>query len=335
MSAAAIQRQADEGVPFLQVTSRDCRWPLGDWSVAVEEKRCCGAPKINGSAYCAEHAAIAGGVNRTYSAPMNGYVAQPHGDFAGALVRPSAHSVVYARIEDAGGRPDDAKARRERIYNPQHGDQVTLASCTFDIDMVSIARSRGETMEHAALEAVARQDFIGEEAELLCRRVALFLLGASFGREVAASAYRTLPEAVDEARKEFTPIVASKALEVRAEAATACLLASTLAPLTRWSIAGIQRFVAEQFEITVQDMVAHRKTDGIVRPRQTAMFLCKILTPRSFPEIGKHFGGRDHTTVLHAVRKLEGIAASEGVDFGRSASGWTAFFADHFRRGGR
>ena len=45
----------------------------------------------------------------------------------------------------------------------------------------------------------------------------------------------------------------------------------------------------------------------IVKPRQIAMFLAKTMTPRSFPEIGRRFGGRDHTTVLHAVRKIEDL----------------------------
>jgi len=46
----------------------------------------------------------------------------------------------------------------------------------------------------------------------------------------------------------------------------------------------------------------------VVKPRQIAMYLAKVLTPRSLPEIGRRFGGRDHTTVLHAVRKIEGLA---------------------------
>ena len=49
----------------------------------------------------------------------------------------------------------------------------------------------------------------------------------------------------------------------------------------------------------------------MVRPRQIAMFLSKALTLRSLPEIGRRFGGRDHTTVLHAVRKIEGLATSD------------------------
>ena len=58
-------------------------------------------------------------------------------------------------------------------------------------------------------------------------------------------------------------------------------------------------------------MLSGRRTRAIVRPRQIAMYLAKTMTSKSFPEIGKRFGGRDHTTVLHAVRKVEELAAGD------------------------
>ena len=60
-----------------------------------------------------------------------------------------------------------------------------------------------------------------------------------------------------------------------------------------------------QLAVSKADLLSSRRTRTIVRPRQIAMYLAKILTPRSLPEIGRRFGGRDHTTVLHAVRKIE------------------------------
>lgn len=66
----------------------------------------------------------------------------------------------------------------------------------------------------------------------------------------------------------------------------------------------IQRIVGRHFLISVADILAERRTKDVVRPRQIAMYLCKELTMRSLPEIGRRFGGRDHTTVLHAVRKI-------------------------------
>ena len=53
------------------------------------------------------------------------------------------------------------------------------------------------------------------------------------------------------------------------------------------------------------DLIAARRARAVARPRQVAMFLCKTLTSRSLPEIGRGFGGRDHTTVIHAVKKIE------------------------------
>ena len=75
----------------------------------------------------------------------------------------------------------------------------------------------------------------------------------------------------------------------------------------RVKIEDIQRVVARHYNVSKADLLSSRRTRTIVRPRQIAMYLAKMLTPRSLPEIGRRFGGRDHTTVLHAVRKIEGL----------------------------
>ena len=79
----------------------------------------------------------------------------------------------------------------------------------------------------------------------------------------------------------------------------------------RIRIEDIQKIVATHFNVSKHDMLSARRTRTIVRPRQIAMYLAKTMTPRSFPEIGKRFGGRDHTTVLHAVRKVEELRAAD------------------------
>lgn len=76
----------------------------------------------------------------------------------------------------------------------------------------------------------------------------------------------------------------------------------------RIKIEDIQRTVARHFNVSRSDMLSSRRTANVVRPRQIAMYLAKTLTLRSLPEIGRRFGGRDHTTVLHAVRKIESLA---------------------------
>jgi len=77
-------------------------------------------------------------------------------------------------------------------------------------------------------------------------------------------------------------------------------------------IEDIQRTVSRHYNVSRTDMLSNRRTRQIVKPRQIAMYLAKIMTPRSLPEIGRRFGGRDHTTVLHAVRKVESMISEDG-----------------------
>lgn len=71
------------------------------------------------------------------------------------------------------------------------------------------------------------------------------------------------------------------------------------------SVESILKLVCIRYGVTRIDLISDRRTADIVRPRQVAMFLAKTLTLRSLPEIGRRIGGRDHTTVLHGVRKIE------------------------------
>ncbi|HET6467250.1 MAG TPA: chromosomal replication initiator protein DnaA [Geminicoccaceae bacterium] len=77
------------------------------------------------------------------------------------------------------------------------------------------------------------------------------------------------------------------------------------------TIEEIQKAVTEQFGLRMSDMHSSRRSRAVARPRQVAMYLAKQLTPRSLPEIGKKFGNRDHTTVMHAVRQIEKLQAED------------------------
>lgn len=79
----------------------------------------------------------------------------------------------------------------------------------------------------------------------------------------------------------------------------------------RVTIDEIQKAVVEHYSIRMADMTSARRSRAVARPRQMAMYLAKQLTPRSLPEIGKKFGGRDHTTVMHAVRQIEKLTAED------------------------
>ena len=87
----------------------------------------------------------------------------------------------------------------------------------------------------------------------------------------------------------------------------------------RVTIEEIQQEVAKYYNIRVPEMISARRAQIVTRPRHVAMYLAKELTSRSLPEIGRKFGNRDHTTVLHAVRRVRKLRAgdsefSEGVE---------------------
>ncbi len=79
----------------------------------------------------------------------------------------------------------------------------------------------------------------------------------------------------------------------------------------RITIDEIQRAVCEYYRIDRSEMSSKRRARAVVRPRQVAMYLAKVMTPRSYPEIGRKFGGRDHSTVIHAVRLVENLRGQD------------------------
>ena len=92
-------------------------------------------------------------------------------------------------------------------------------------------------------------------------------------------------------------------LETVADALKDILRAPANKPVT---IDGIMEVVADHYAIKITDMKSKRRTRNITFPRQVAMYISRELTDSSLPEIGEAFGGRDHTTVIHAVDKIEG-----------------------------
>jgi chromosomal replication initiator protein len=69
--------------------------------------------------------------------------------------------------------------------------------------------------------------------------------------------------------------------------------------------------VAEHYNLRMADLLSPRRARPVARPRQIAMYLAKILTAHSLPEIGRKFGGRDHTTIIHGVRKIEELMVKD------------------------
>jgi hypothetical protein len=86
-------------------------------------------------------------------------------------------------------------------------------------------------------------------------------------------------------------------------------VAPTVAPML--GIRAIQRAVCEHYGVSLVDLLSSRRTKAIVLPRQVAVWLCRRLTPHSLPAIGPHFGGRDHTTMLHSARRIDALRQSD------------------------
>ena len=99
--------------------------------------------------------------------------------------------------------------------------------------------------------------------------------------------------------------------EITLELTQDCLADILRASERKVSVEEIQRQVADHYNIRLSDMIGPKRLRSFARPRQVAMYLCKQMTSRSLPEIGRRFGGRDHTTVMHGVRRIDELRAQD------------------------
>ncbi|WP_461469076.1 chromosomal replication initiator protein DnaA [Pararhodobacter sp.] len=99
--------------------------------------------------------------------------------------------------------------------------------------------------------------------------------------------------------------------EVTLDLAQDCLADILRSSDRKVTVEEIQRKVAEHYNIRLSDMIGPKRVRTIARPRQIAMYLAKTMTTRSLPDIGRRFGGRDHTTIMHGVRKVEELRESD------------------------
>jgi chromosomal replication initiator protein len=75
----------------------------------------------------------------------------------------------------------------------------------------------------------------------------------------------------------------------------------------------IQKFVAEYYQLKLVELKSKNNSKSVALPRQVAMYLCKVLTSASLPEIGKSFGGKHHSTVIHSIRKVEDLRHNDAA----------------------
>ena len=100
--------------------------------------------------------------------------------------------------------------------------------------------------------------------------------------------------------------------EIDMELTQDCLADVLRASERKITVEEIQRKVSEYYNIRLSDIIGPKRLRSYARPRQVAMYLCKQLTSRSLPEIGRRFGGRDHTTVMHGVKRIEELKVTDG-----------------------
>ncbi|MGF1561444.1 MAG: chromosomal replication initiator protein DnaA [Geminicoccaceae bacterium] len=156
----------------------------------------------------------------------------------------------------------------------------------------------------------------------ILQQKALKLPGAEIPQEVLEFLAQRITSNVRELEGALNRIVAQATLVNRA--ITISVAQDVLQDLLRANdrrvtVEEIQKRVADFYQLRVADLLSARRSRAVARPRQVAMFLAKQLTPRSLPEIGRQFGNRDHTTVMHAVRTIERLcdedtAIAEDVD---------------------
>ena len=129
--------------------------------------------------------------------------------------------------------------------------------------------------------------------EFLAQRIDsnIRVLEGALNRVIAYSSFANRPLSIDMAKEVLKDLIRASQRKI--------------------TIDDIQRKVADYYNLRLSDLLSARRSRTIARPRQIAMYLSKILTTRSLPEIGRKFGGRDHTTVIHAVKKVEDLRVSD------------------------
>lgn len=129
--------------------------------------------------------------------------------------------------------------------------------------------------------------------------------------DFVACAVKDTPRALEAALATVLLQTVMMDVTVTLETAKAALQDMLATNIRRLTVDEIQKTVAEYHGIKVSELLSRRRTHDIVRPRQQAMYLCKVLTSRSLPDIGRRFGNMDHTTVLHAFRRIDKMYADD------------------------
>ena len=159
-----------------------------------------------------------------------------------------------------------------------------------------------------------RLAILERKLEVLCRQQGLKTVAARV--EVLEFLADRFTDSVRELEGALNTLVASAGeslAKVGLEDAQALLRPHLRTGERRITVDEIQKVTSDHYGLKQAELLSERRTRAVARPRQTAMWLCKHLTTRSLPDIGRRVGGRDHTTVLHAVRRIEALRAEDAT----------------------
>ncbi|HEY1752333.1 MAG TPA: chromosomal replication initiator protein DnaA [Caulobacteraceae bacterium] len=158
-----------------------------------------------------------------------------------------------------------------------------------------------------------RLDILERKAPLLCRQQGI---AAQMKTDVLQFLADRFTDSVRELEGALNTLIARAGAGAGVQGLTLEATQAFLGPTLRGgdkriTVDEIQKAASEHFGLKQADLLSERRTRSVARPRQAAMWLAKQLTTRSLPDIGKRFGGRDHTTVLHAVRRIEALRQAD------------------------
>ena len=218
------------------------------------------------------------------------------------------HSLDLLLIDDIQFFGGKSRTQEEFFYAFEalisNGSQVIITSDTYPKEMAGIDERLISRFDSGLTVAIEPPE-LEMRVAILMKKAALE--GVPMSEDVAffvAKHLRSNIRELEGALRKILAYVRFHGKEVNIEIARSALKDLLSIQNRQISVESIQRTVASFYNIKVADMYSKRRPANIARPRQIAMFIAKELTQKSLPEIGELFGGRDHTTVLHAVRKI-------------------------------
>ncbi len=218
------------------------------------------------------------------------------------------HSLDLLLIDDIQFFGGKSRTQEEFFYAFEalisNGAQVIITSDTYPKEMEGIDERLISRFDSGLTVAIEPPELEMRVAILMKKAAAE---GVPLGEDVAffvAKHLRSNIRELEGALRKILAYVQFHGKEVNIEVARSALKDLLSIQNRQISVESIQRTVANFYNIKVADMYSKKRPANIARPRQIAMFMAKELTQKSLPEIGELFGGRDHTTILHAVRKI-------------------------------